>query len=341
LLFGIPGSGSMAILLAGFVLIGIEPGTEMLTTKLHLTYTIIWSLALANVIGAGTCLIIAPFIAKLTTIRYALLAPFMIVLIFFAAFQANRIWTDLFVLLIIGTLGIFMKRFGWSRPALLIGFFLSTRVETKLYQSIQVYGDKFFDSTIVIVLLVLTIVSIFVASKFSPNMGQVYTEDSEYSVKHKKPQVYFTGFFIAISVFVCIDGFNYGALGKIFPVVVGGITAVLLSIILLQQLKTPVASSVLYDAEIKIVSDHSEWHYIGWILGYFAIMGILGFAYGSMAFIAIFTANKVGESLKRNAILGVGAVVFLMIMAYFLTLEYPPGLLQMMIELPWYLGGMQ
>ena len=341
LLFGIPGSGSMAILLAGFVLIGIEPGTEMLTTKLHLTYTIIWSLALANVIGAGTCLAIAPFIARLTTIRYALLAPFMIVLIFFAAFQSNRIWTDLFMLLLIGTLGVFMKRFGWSRPALLIGFFLSTRVETKLYQSVQVYGDKFFNSTIVIVLLVLTVISIFVAAKFSPTMGKSYTEDSEHTTQKKNPQIYFTGFFIVMSLIVFADGFSYGSLGKIFPIVIGGITAVLLIGVLMKQMKAVTPSSVLYDAETHFVSERSEWHYIGWILVYFGMMGLVGFAYGSMAFIAVFTAIKVGESLKRNAVLGVGAVIFLMIMAYFLTLEYPPGLLQMMIELPWYLGGMQ
>ena len=341
LLFGIPGSGSMAILLAGFILIGIEPGTEMITTKLHLTYTIIWSLALANVIGASLCLVLAPHIAKLTTIRYALLAPFMIVLIFFAAFQSNRIWTDLFVLLIMGTLGVFMKRFGWSRPALLIGFFLSTRVETKLYQSLQVYGLDFLLRPIVIVLLLLTIGSIFVAAKFSPSKNKKYVDDSESSPRVKKPQMLFTGFFIVMSLIVFFDGFSYGTLGKIFPIIIGGTTALMLTAVLFQQYRATTASSILYDAEIKIESENSEFYYIGWILAYFAMMGLVGFAYGSMAFIGVFTAVKVGESVKRNAFLGVAAVIFLMIMAYFLTLEYPPGLLQMMIELPWYLGGMQ
>ena len=116
ILFGIPGSGSYAIMLSGFILIGIEPGTEMITTKLDLTYTMIWSLALANVFGAGSCILLAPYIARLTTIKYGYLAPFMLVLIFFAAFQATRIWADLISLFIFGTLGVFMKRFGWSRP---------------------------------------------------------------------------------------------------------------------------------------------------------------------------------------------------------------------------------
>ena len=56
ILFGIPGSGNKVLLLGGFLLIGIEPGIEMVTTQLDMTYLIIWSLALANVLGAGICI---------------------------------------------------------------------------------------------------------------------------------------------------------------------------------------------------------------------------------------------------------------------------------------------
>ena len=35
------------------VLLGIQPGPSMVTTNLDVTYTIIWSLALANILGAG------------------------------------------------------------------------------------------------------------------------------------------------------------------------------------------------------------------------------------------------------------------------------------------------
>ena len=55
LLFGIPGSGGMAVFLGGMILIGMEPGPSMVGNQLDVTYAIIWSLALANVIGAGSC----------------------------------------------------------------------------------------------------------------------------------------------------------------------------------------------------------------------------------------------------------------------------------------------
>jgi len=99
LLFGVPGSGSMAVLLAGLVLLGVEPGPSMVDTNLSLTYTVVWSLAIANVIGAGICLVLAGPIARLTLIPFTLIAPFMMVVITFAAFQARRDLADLVLLL--------------------------------------------------------------------------------------------------------------------------------------------------------------------------------------------------------------------------------------------------
>ena len=49
ILFGIPGSGNKVLLLGGLILVGIEPGIEMVTTQLDITYLIIWSLAVANI----------------------------------------------------------------------------------------------------------------------------------------------------------------------------------------------------------------------------------------------------------------------------------------------------
>jgi len=128
LLFGIPGSGNKVLLLGGFVLIGIEPGLDMVTTNLDLTYLMIWSLALANILGAGICIGFASHISKITLVPYYILAPVMICLIFFAAFNVNRDWYDFIGLLTFGLIGIAFKNFGWSRPALLIGFFLSTNL---------------------------------------------------------------------------------------------------------------------------------------------------------------------------------------------------------------------
>jgi TctA family transporter len=119
LLFGIPGSGATAIFLGGLVLLGIQPGITLVETRLDLVYTIIWTLAIANVVGAGACWFISPAVARLTTLPYVYIAPFMLMIVFFAAYQTTSAWGDILSLLAIGVLGLFMRRFGWPRPPLL------------------------------------------------------------------------------------------------------------------------------------------------------------------------------------------------------------------------------
>ncbi|HEX2332341.1 MAG TPA: tripartite tricarboxylate transporter permease, partial [Burkholderiales bacterium] len=48
--FGVPGSGAMAILLGAFLIMGLHPGPDMLTKHLAVTYSMVWTLVIANVI---------------------------------------------------------------------------------------------------------------------------------------------------------------------------------------------------------------------------------------------------------------------------------------------------
>lgn len=339
LLFGIPGSGSMAILLGGFILVGVEPGVTMITEHLNLTFVMIWSLALANVIGAGLCLALANYVALLTTIRYALLAPFMIMLIFFAAFQATRDWQDLIALFVMGTLGGFMKRFGWSRPALLIGYFLAPRLEPKIYQAAQVYGWTFFERPIVIVLFILTVLSIYSAWRFSPNRGKTYEQEGPHGFGNKKPQLIFAGSVVAFALFALVDSFQYHPRGAVFPMTVSVICLALSIPLIISIIRQKAADAVLYDNERGLTVEHNEYHYLAWIIGMLAIVGVVGFPIGCALFIFIFITKNADGSMLRNAILGISGVTFLGVMSHFLTLRYPPGLLQTVVDMPWWLGG--
>ena len=141
LLFGIPGSGSMAIFISAVALLGtgsIEVGPSMLKNNLDFTYAIVWLLALANVAGTIICIAASGGIAKLTEVRFALLAPFLLMIIAFAAFQSRQEIWDLVALFGIGLLGILMRRFDWSRPAFLIGFVLSSPAERYTNQAYQI-----------------------------------------------------------------------------------------------------------------------------------------------------------------------------------------------------------
>jgi putative tricarboxylic transport membrane protein len=159
-LFGIPGSGSMAVFLGGLLILGIQPGPSMVTENVDLIYTAIWSLALANVLGASISIALSKPITRLTLIPFSYLAPFMVLIITFACYQATRSWGDLIALLLMGILGWVMKQYGWPRPAALIGFVLSDNLETYLFISVQRYGLDWLKRPGVLVLAGIIFVSL-------------------------------------------------------------------------------------------------------------------------------------------------------------------------------------
>jgi TctA family transporter len=233
LIFGIPGSGSMAIFLGGLALLGYDAGPQLITNNLDITYTTVWSLALANVVGAGLCIALSPAIARLTTIRFTLLAPFLFMMITFAAFQSGQSLGDLVALFAVGLLGIFLRRFDWSRPAFLIGFVLSTQAENYSFQAYQIAMSKFrigtgtgleyIFSPIVLVLIVITVISIVVGIRQAKSI----MSEGDVPVGGKRAPLVFL---ICVTVYFVISYFNAAAItiqtDRIFPMTISFVATV-------------------------------------------------------------------------------------------------------------------
>jgi TctA family transporter len=149
--FGVPGSASMAILLGAFLVHGLIPGPDMLTRNLDVTYTIVWSVAFANILGAGLCFMFSNQFAKIALIRQTVIMPLILAVIFIGAFQGSRQWGDLYTLLFFGVLGWIMKRQGWPRPPLILGVVLGDIVERYLFISVARYGTEWLLRPVVMV----------------------------------------------------------------------------------------------------------------------------------------------------------------------------------------------
>src|ERR1700681_545073 len=119
--FGVPAGASMAILLGAFLMHGLVPGPDMLSKHLDVTFTIVWSLTLAHVIGGIICLLGSHWLAKISLIRPEVLLPSVLALVFIAAYQGSHDWGDIISVLTFGLLGWFMKLYGWPRPPLILG----------------------------------------------------------------------------------------------------------------------------------------------------------------------------------------------------------------------------
>ena len=158
--FGVPGQPSMAILLGAFLIQGIVPGPEMLSKHLDLTYTVVWSLTLANVFGTLICFAFANQFARLSTLRYTLLLPIVMTLVYVGAFEGAHSWGDIIALLVFGTAGWVMKRAGWPRPPLVLGFVLGKLIERYMFISVQRYGWDWLTNWFVLLMFAVSFLSI-------------------------------------------------------------------------------------------------------------------------------------------------------------------------------------
>jgi TctA family transporter len=154
--FGVPSSAGMAILLGAFLIQGLVPGPDMLTKHLDVTYSMVWSIALANILGSGLCFTFSGQLAKLATLRYTLIMPCVLSLIYIGAFEHSRSWGDLYSLLFFGMLGWAMKHFRWPRPPLVLGFILGGILERYMFISIERYGVAWLWRPIVIGMFLLS-----------------------------------------------------------------------------------------------------------------------------------------------------------------------------------------
>ena len=144
LALGLPGSATMTILLAAFTVHGLVPGPEMLGKHLPLTYAMVMFLVMANILGAGTCLLVTRQLAALTTVPASRIVPVALVLITLGAFQTNGRLADIAVLCGAGALGMTMKAGGWSRAAFSLGFVLGPTVERYAFLSYKLHGAAMF-----------------------------------------------------------------------------------------------------------------------------------------------------------------------------------------------------
>jgi len=347
LLFGIPGSGSMAIFIGAIALLGsgnIEVGPSMLKNNLDITYAIVWLLALANVVGTLICIAASGGIARLTTIPFSLLAPFLFMIIAFAAFQSGQDIMDLVALFAIGLLGILMRRFDWSRPAFLIGFVLSNPAETYANQAVQIAASRFrrgmeegldyIFSPIVIVLIIITVISVVVGLRQAKT---IMAEGKVNSGGKRAPLI----FLLAVLAYLLVAYTNaamipdYAKADRVFPTFVAGVSIVACVVLLIQMMLRPETHPLFADREAEEDSRHGLWSTLAWFAGLLILTSLVGFILALTVFLLLFIRLRAGRSWGFAAAYTAVGIAFICFMAGLLNRDFPAGLLQSYVDLPW------
>jgi len=175
LLFGVPGSATCALILMSLIMFGIFPGPSMVGKNLPITWSFVWSLGLATIIGVTICSFLAKPLSKIAILPIQTLAPMIIVIIVMGAFQATQTWGDLIALIVFAALGWIMKETGFSRPPLIVGFVLGGLIERYLGLSLQRYGWAFMWRPWVIILSFCIIAALWAGVRVTKKGERVET----------------------------------------------------------------------------------------------------------------------------------------------------------------------
>jgi TctA family transporter len=349
--FGVPSSAGMAILLGAFLIHGLVPGPEMLTKHLDITYSMVWSIAIANILGSGLCFAFSGQLAKVATLRYTLFMPMVLSLIYIGAFEASRNWGDVFSLMFFGILGWAMKHFRWPRPPLVLGFILGEVIERYMFISIERYGISWMLRPVVVVMFVMAGLSLL-----RPLLQDVRSHGGlkKMVLQWGHPQFAFGNLFAAglLCLFAAMlaTSFQWSFAARIIPTIVGTGAILFCSLSLIndvfglhernggaqtaadgksQKIHMDIASKTAH-LPTKVILTRG-FLFFGWMAGFAACMALIGLIPTVPIFIVSFMRIEGREPWK--IVIPMACSIVLLIYVVFdqlLAIPWPPTLAGML-----------
>jgi len=129
LTMGIPGSGATAIILAAFLLKGVQPGPQVFVSSGDTVYAIFASLFVAVL---GMCLLgyfAIKLLVRVLAFPEAVVSAFVVMFCFVGAFAARNNLTDLYVITAFGVIGYLFERFRFPIAPMVLGSILGPLAE--------------------------------------------------------------------------------------------------------------------------------------------------------------------------------------------------------------------
>jgi putative tricarboxylic transport membrane protein len=156
-------------MLGAFGTYGIQPGPRLLDDQPELVWGLIASLFIGNTILLALNLPLATIWARLLNIPRPYLYAGILFFASIGAYAANTSTFDLWLLLVIGLLGFFMRRFGLPVVPTIIGIILGPVAEEQLRRALQISNgelsglyDTWFSKTVYAVILVLLVAPVVI-----------------------------------------------------------------------------------------------------------------------------------------------------------------------------------
>ena len=319
--FGIPGSLGTAILLGALLIQGLKPGPDMLTTELHITFSMVWTIVLANIIVAILLMMWSGVVAKVAFIRGHLIVPGVILFVFMGAWLGGASIGDWIACLTMGVIGFTMKRGGWPRPPLVLALILGSIMENSFQISMRAYeGASWLARPVVLSIVVLIAATLFFSAKGvikakrdedSPELG----EGAERNALMSFP---LTVALFIMFIWAGLESLQWPTAVMQFPMTIAIPGAVLSAIVLFHDFRgarRQIAAagnflSAFKDATDKAVIDKAA-KFFGYLLGVILLTLVAGQIVGLVTFVAVYLWRWGGYKWKVSLGYAGGGYVFL------------------------------
>jgi putative tricarboxylic transport membrane protein len=161
--FGLPTAPSMAVMLGGLMMYGLQPGPMLFAQNPQFVWAVIASMYIGNVMLLILNLPLVGMWAKICRIPFYILGPLIVFCAVVGTYSIRFQAFDVWVMLIFGVLGYFMRKLGIPVAPMVLASVLAQMLETALGQSLLISQGSaliFFTRPISAVFMALAFLSI-------------------------------------------------------------------------------------------------------------------------------------------------------------------------------------
>lgn len=163
LTLGIPGDGTVAIMLSALMINGLNPGLSLFTTDGDIMYAIMLGLILVNIFMFIQGKLLTRLFAKVVSIPQEILTPIIVIFCFAGAYSVNKNYFDVGVTLVFAAIAWLLRKLELPAVPILLGMVLGNMTETNFRRALQISNGNpsvFLGSIYCIIFLLLICVAV-------------------------------------------------------------------------------------------------------------------------------------------------------------------------------------
>jgi TctA family transporter len=275
LMFAVPGTSGMAIMMLAFSQIGIEVGPRLVTEDPAFISLVGWIILAANLVAVPVCLLLVPSLAFIATMRQRVISPLTLVLALAAAVVIMPHASSLLQVAVFSVVGVALKWANWPRAPMVLGLVIGPIVEATLYRTIHVFGWQAFERPGVQLLSVIFIVGMLLVF-WGRDLGGARS-----SLRPAEPAPFLALVFLSMFAVAIVLALQFSTGAMLFPLAVSIVAFAACLVVTVQDVRRNGWHQELY------ASGKIEANLVLPLMGLLIVAPVVGFPMAAALYVAV------------------------------------------------------